>query len=119
MGDVEEAKTDEETARLTPISPRKMRLRVVKEDPRYLDIEVRGEDPALLDALSEVLRRSDDVEYAGYRVDHPLKDIAHLTLKTKDESVKTADVLRRSLKDLGLLTGELQAVGDELEKGSV
>jgi len=119
MGDTEEGKIDEETAPLTQIPQRKMRLRVAKEDARYLDLEVRGEDTALLDALSEILRRSEDVDYAGYRVDHPLKDIAHLTLKTKDESAKPPEVLRRSLAALGLLAGEIQAVGDELERGSV
>ena len=119
MGDIEEGKIEEEPAPLTQVPQRKMRLRVAKEDARYLDVEVRGEDTALLDALSEVLRRSEDVEYAGYRVDHPLKDIAHLTLKTKDKSAKPAEVLRRSLAALGLLAGELQAVGDELERGSV
>ena len=65
MGDIEEGKIEEEPAPLTQVPQRKMRLRVAKEDARYLDVEVRGEDTALLDALSEVLRRSEDVEYAG------------------------------------------------------
>ncbi len=117
MAEIEEDRTDGETAQPAPIPQGKMRLRVVKEEPRYLDIEVRGEDPALLAALSETLRKHEDVEYAGYRVDHPLKEITHLILKTKDKTANPRNMLRRSLKDLGLLAGELQAVGDELEKG--
>lgn len=118
MAAIEEDRINGETAQPTPILHGKMRLRVVKEEPRYLDIEVRGEDSALLGALSEALRKHEDVEYAGYRVDHPLKEITHLILKTKDKSANPRSMLRRSLKDLGLLAGELQAVGDELEKGS-
>jgi len=111
------AEIEGERAQPLPIPHGKMRLRVVKEEPRYLDVEVGGEDPALLGALSEALRRSEDVEYAGYRVDHPLKEITHLILKTKDKSANPRNVLRSSLKDLGLLAGELQAVEDELERG--
>lgn len=117
MGEIEEDKPDQETARLARVPQGKMRLRLEKEDPRYLDLEVKGEDPALLGALSEALRRSDDVEYAGYRVDHPLTDITHLILKTKSRSAKPRSALRSALRDLGLLAGELQAVGDGLERG--
>lgn len=85
-----------------------MEIKIVSESDNWIELEVTGEDPALLDALSELLQESDGVEYAGFRIDHPLTGKMFLIVRTKQGKVKAREAVRQGVKKLRDSAEELE-----------
>ncbi len=59
-------------------------LKVVLRDDRKLVLEITGEDHTLGNMLMKELLRHPQVEYAAYRVPHPLRDVIELAVVVKN-----------------------------------
>ncbi|MEM1617518.1 MAG: DNA-directed RNA polymerase subunit L [Desulfurococcus sp.] len=89
-----------------------MEVRVVSRSERELVLEVYGEDHTLGNLLAKEAIRHPGVEYAAYRVPHPLKNMFEFTIIVKPgytvESIlrDIVDGLENSLAELRRLVEE-------------
>jgi len=87
-------------------------VRVVSRNERELTLEVYGEDHTLGNLLTKEAVRHPGVEYAMYRVPHPLKNMFEFTIIVKpgyDVGVVLRDIvegLKQSLSDFRRLVEE-------------
>lgn len=75
-----------------------MDIKVISRTNREIVLEIRGEDHTLGNILMREALRHPDVEYASYRIPHPLRDIMEFTLVVKegaDISTVLKDVLAK------------------------
>ncbi|MCL7388058.1 MAG: hypothetical protein LZ159_05055 [Thaumarchaeota archaeon] len=91
-----------------------MKLSVVKERDDYVELIIKGEDQSVLDALSEVLQRMQDVEYAGHALLHPLTGEIRFVVKTKSQEIKARDALLKALEELADITEKLRSYVEAL-----
>ena len=82
-----------------------MDLRVVEKEHDLLRVELPREEESLLVPLVEALQAEEKVVEARYFLGHPFLDRPSIYLKTKGE--KPQQVLKRVLKDLADLYGDL------------
>jgi DNA-directed RNA polymerase subunit L len=82
-----------------------MELRVVEKEHDLLRVEFPRGEETLLIPLVEVLQTEEKVVEARYFLGHPYLDRPTLLLRTKGE--KPQQVLKRVLKDLADLYGDL------------
>ena len=82
-----------------------MEVRVVEKEHDLLRVEFPQGEETLLIPLVEALQREEKVVEARYFLGHPFLDRPALYLKTKGE--KPQQVLKRVLKDLADLYGDL------------
>jgi DNA-directed RNA polymerase subunit L len=82
-----------------------MEVRVVEKEHDLLRVEFPQGEETLLIPLVEALQREEKVLEARYFLGHPFLDRPALYLKTKGE--KPQQVLKRVLKDLADLYGDL------------
>ena len=78
-----------------------MRLRVIKRDDRELEFELEGEEHTFCTPLVKLLLEDENVEFAAYRISHPLVRIPRVYVRTngrerpEEALVKAADALIR------------------------
>ncbi len=82
-----------------------MEVRVVEKEHDVLRVEFPQGEETLLIPLVEALQREEKVVEARYFLGHPFLDRPGLYLKTKGE--KPQQILKRVLKDLADLYGDL------------
>jgi len=83
-----------------------MEIEVLREDSEGFEVKVGGEDHTFLNLLTTFLQGNEKVEYAAYKVDHPLVSEPRLFFKLKDLSAEE-DVPVESIKGVGPKTREL------------
>ena len=76
-----------------------MDLRVISRKDRELVLEIRGEDHTLGNLLMKEALKHPSVEYAAYRIPHPLRDVMEFTLIVK-EGADVSRVLREVIDAL-------------------
>lgn len=75
-----------------------MEIKTIKNTSRQLEIEIQDEDETLLNPLTQVLLRNDDVEYASTIVDHPQAPYRRLYIRLKTGvKKKPIDVLQQAV----------------------
>lgn len=89
-------------------------IKIVTESDDSIELEVTGEDPALLDALSELLQESEGVDYAGFRIDHPLTGKMFLIVRTKPGKIKAREAVRQGVKKLRDFAEELEVQASKI-----
>jgi len=62
----------------------KMKIRVLEKREKDLKIEIIGEGHTFCNLLRDFLLRNPNVEFAAYRIDHPLVSNPIFYVKTKD-----------------------------------
>jgi DNA-directed RNA polymerase subunit L len=72
-----------------------MEIKIVSKTERELVLEIKGEDHTLGNLLMKEALKHPGVEYASYRIPHPLKDIMEFTI-----IVKEGNDLSRVLKEI-------------------
>ncbi|MFQ5887402.1 MAG: RpoL/Rpb11 RNA polymerase subunit family protein [Candidatus Hydrothermarchaeales archaeon] len=60
-----------------------MEVRVLKEDKKGIEFELIGEGHTFCNALREALNRQKGVEYATYKIEHPLLSNPRIYVRTK------------------------------------
>jgi len=75
-----------------------MNLKKIKKTSKELEIEITGETETLLNPITEVLLKNNDVEYASYMSDHPESNKRKLYLRVKKG--KPEEILLKAIKQL-------------------
>ncbi len=78
-----------------------MEINILEERKDFIKFEVIGEEHTLCNALKNELWKDKDVEYATYRVAHPLKGVPTMMVKAKDPRaslIKAAGNLKKKNK---------------------
>ena len=88
-----------------------MDVEILREDSGGFEVQIAGEDHGFLSLLTSFLDKSDKVEQAAYKVEHPLVGIPKVFFKLK--GVKVDDEISvKDLKGVGPKTADqLEAVG--------
>ncbi|MEM4717566.1 MAG: DNA-directed RNA polymerase subunit L [Desulfurococcaceae archaeon] len=89
-----------------------MDIKIVSRTGREIILEIKGEDHTLGNILMREALRHPAVEYASYRIPHPLRDVMEFTLIVK-EGADISTVLREVL---GKLREQIYAFRDLVEK---
>ena len=75
-----------------------MELKKIKKTKKELEIEIKDETATLLNPITEILLKNDDVDYASYISDHP--EAKKRTLYIRVKKGDTLDILKKSVKEL-------------------
>ncbi|MEM1942830.1 MAG: DNA-directed RNA polymerase subunit L [Candidatus Caldarchaeum sp.] len=91
-----------------------MKIRVLEEADDFMLFEVVGEDQSFLGMLTERLNGLDGVQYAGYRVEHPLTGVVSVSVKVDPRKTTPRKAVMEALKELKDLIAELEKQALEL-----
>jgi DNA-directed RNA polymerase subunit L len=75
-----------------------MKVRILERGERSLKIEIIGEGHTFCNLLRDFLLRNPDVEFAAYRIDHPLVSNPVFYVRTKDG--RPEEALRKAAEDM-------------------
>lgn len=84
-----------------------MKVKVLKSSSNEMRIEIEGEGHSFCSALQSVLLEDKDVDFAGYRVPHPLFSKSVFYIRTKGRK-RAKNVMKRAAKRLGEKMAEFQ-----------
>ena len=91
-----------------------MEIRKIKSTSSQLELEITGENETMLNPITQVLMRYDDVEYASIVVDHPTSDKRRLYIRMKKGSSRDPiTVLEEAIKEV---RDELKDFREQFEK---
>lgn len=62
-----------------------MRLRIIKRSENELEFELEGEEHTFCNPLVKTLLRDNRVEFAAYKISHPLMRIPRIYIRTNGE----------------------------------
>jgi len=85
-----------------------MKLNITKEDEEGFEIEIEGEDHTLCNLLVASLNKNDGVEFAAYKIEHPLigKPKVFLKLKNIEKKKNTEPTPVEEISGVGKKTAE-------------
>ncbi len=86
----------------------KLVVKVLEKNERKLLLEVEGETHTLLNLITTALLEDPDVEIAYYDIDHPLRGVARVYVKTK--SKRPEDALKEAVERVRKLIAECREV---------
>ncbi len=95
-----------------------MEIIKVKERNDYLELIIRDLDVSLIAALGEIMQKNEEIEYASYRIEHPLKNDIRFIIKTKGKNLTARNILEESIKKLREILNEIYLLSDELRKNN-
>ena len=75
-----------------------MDLKIIKKSAKEIELEIIGENETILNPITEVLLKNNDVEYASYMSDHPDSKKRKLFIRIKQG--KPEDALKKAVKQL-------------------
>lgn len=91
-----------------------MEVHKIKSTSNQLELEITGENETMLNPITRVLLRYDDVEYASIMVDHPTSDKHRLYIRMKKGSSRDpVTVLKEAIKEV---RDELKDFREQFEK---
>lgn len=90
-----------------------MEVRVVSRNERELVLEITGEDHTLGNMLMREALKHPSVEFAAYRIPHPLKNIMEFTLVVK-EGANLPEVLAEIISKLKNQIAEFKKAIEEV-----
>lgn len=91
-----------------------VKIRVLEEAEDFMLFEIVGEDQSFLGMLTERLNGHDGVQYAGYRVEHPLTGVVSVSVKVDPRKTTPRKAVMEALKELKELIAELESKAVEL-----
>jgi len=91
-----------------------MEIQIIKNEKEYLEIALRGEDQGITNALTEILLEDKSVEFAAYKLDHPLAASPVLMIRVRDGSPLFA--LRSAIKKLKKQAAEFKEALKDAKK---
>jgi DNA-directed RNA polymerase subunit L len=88
-----------------------MEIEFLREDSQGFELKIIGEDHTFLNLLTSFLDKNPKVEYAAYKIEHPLVGEPKLFFKIKGVS-ESEDISIRKVKGVGPKTADqLESVG--------
>jgi len=88
-------------------------VKVIHRTDRELVLEIVGEDHTLGNMLMKEALRHPSVEYAAYRIPHPLKNIMEFTIVVK-EGASLSEVLVEVINKLKSQIAEFKRIIEEV-----
>lgn len=87
-----------------------VKIEVIEEGKNKLKLKIKGETHTILNLIRKELFNDPSIEFAGYKIKHPLKDEAIFTLTTVKKSPKKAikDAIERLQKTISKLKIEIE-----------
>jgi DNA-directed RNA polymerase subunit L len=61
-----------------------MEIEILKSEKNYIEIAVKGDEYGIASAVKDLLLEDKDIEFAAYRIDHPLVGKPTLMVRTKE-----------------------------------
>jgi len=89
-----------------------MKVKVLKSSGNEMRIEIEGEGHSFCSALESVLLEDKDIDFAGYKIPHPLFSKSVFYIRTKGKKRAKA-VMKRAAKRLGEKMTEFQRLFEE------
>ena len=89
-------------------------MQVVNERDDYLEINISDVDVSIVGSVSEYLNTLEGVEYAGYRIEHPLTGNTTLVVKTNPAKLKARDAVKKALTNLKTTLAKLNEEAESL-----
>jgi len=78
-----------------------MELKTIKKTKKEIELEIKDEDATILNPITEMLLKNEDVDYASYISDHPEAIRKKLYIRVKGgKKADPVDILKKSVKDL-------------------
>jgi DNA-directed RNA polymerase subunit L len=77
-----------------------MEVEILKEEKDRLQFKLKDETHTLLNLLSKELFNDKNVEFAGYRVEHPLVNEAIVSVTAKNPRKAIKDAIKRIQKQV-------------------
>jgi DNA-directed RNA polymerase subunit L len=75
-----------------------MKIRILEKSEKSLKIEILGEGHTFCNLLRDSLLRNPDVEFAAYRIDHPL--VSNPVLYVRTRGGRPEEALKRAAEDV-------------------
>jgi DNA-directed RNA polymerase subunit L len=75
-----------------------MEIEIIKNEKDYLELTLKGEEYGIANMLKELLLDDEKVEFAAYRMDHPVIASPVLVIRTKEGTPLAA--LKSAVKKL-------------------
>ena len=75
-----------------------MELKEIRKTSKELELELTGENETMLNPITEILLKNEDVDYASYITDHPESNKRRLYLRVKKG--KPLDALKKAVKQV-------------------
>lgn len=75
-----------------------MDIEILKNEKDYVEISIKGEDIGFINAIKELLFDDADVEFAAYRLDHPI--VASPVLMVRMKKGNALSAVRTAVKKL-------------------
>ncbi len=86
-----------------------MEIKILRERIDEIEFEIKGEDHTFCNPLRNVLNQNNKVEFATYRIEHPLlsNPIFYVKIKTKKKEPKLSSIVKKKedlekLKEYGI-----------------
>ena len=91
-----------------------MEVKILQKEKNTLEVELNGADQALAQIVSEMLNKDKDVEFASFKMEHPLLGFPRLYVRTKkgDPSkllLEKLDELKKELIDFRKQFGDISS----------
>ncbi|MFA6489382.1 MAG: DNA-directed RNA polymerase subunit L [Candidatus Micrarchaeia archaeon] len=83
-----------------------MEIEVVKNEKDYLEVTLKGEEYGMANMLKELLLEDENVEFAAYRLDHPI--VASPVLMIRTSSGTPLNALKSAVKRLKKMATEFR-----------
>ncbi len=89
-----------------------MNIEFLEEEKTKIKFSIIGENHEVLNLIRKELFEDDSIEFAGYKIDHPLKGKAIFTVSTKRKAPKKAvkDAIERLKEHLSQMESELKKI---------
>jgi len=91
-----------------------MEINVIKNEKDYLEVELKGEEYGIANMLKELLLEDENVEFAAYRMDHPV--VAHPVLMVRTSSGTPLNALKSAVKRLRKMATEFRDAVKDAKK---
>jgi len=91
-----------------------MEIEILKSEKDYLEVSIKGEDIGFINAIKELLFDDSDVEFAAYRLDHPIVASPVLMVRMKKGSPISA--VRTAVKKLKKQASDFKDALDNAKK---
>ncbi len=85
-----------------------VKLRLLEETDDFMLVEVVGEDQSIVGLLTETLNNQEGIQYAGYRVEHPLTGVITVSIKVDPKKTSARDALKKAFNELKNLVNVLE-----------
>jgi len=87
-----------------------MEVEVLKDEKNKFEFKLKGEQHTTLNVLSKELFNDKNIDFAGYRVEHPLIDEAIVSVSGKSPKKSVKDAIARIQKQIDAFGAQIKKI---------